>query len=602
MKSSTRIILFVAVIALLAGCFYFLNNPLYGAEDVYNYNQFQTDIRDQKVQEVTIKQNRQVPTGKIEVTYESGVEALYVSDVNEVQKFLTEQEFYNYTVKDVMAEKLTWESILYIVIAALFLMMFFTMFAGSGHGNSQMNNFGKSRARLADPTMQKITFQDVAGMKEEKEQLEEVVDFLADPQKYNLLGARIPKGVIMMGPPGTGKTLLAKAVAGEAGVPYFSISGSDFVEMFVGVGASRVRDLFENAKKNTPCIIFIDEIDAVARKRGSGLGGGHDEKEQTLNQLLVEMDGFSVNEGIIVMAATNRIDILDPAILRPGRFDRHIAISRPDVQAREDILKVHSREKPLSEDVDLGHIARVTAGFTGADLENLMNESAIEAAKDQKNFIMEEHVKKAFIKVGIGTERTSAVITDRDKEITAYHEAGHAVLFHVLPDEGPVYTVSVIPTGMGAAGYTMPLPEKDHMHVTKGKMFQDITVAMGGRVAESIAFEDVTAGAVQDIKQATEIARNMVMKYGFSEKLGMIDYSTSEDEVFIGREIGQKKAYSEKTTELIDQEVSQIIENARDMAFNLLKDKWEIVERVAKLLIEKERINREEFESCFDNA
>lgn len=444
------------------------------------------------------------------------------------------------------------------------------------------------------------TFADVAGLVEEKEQLEEIVDFLAAPGKYTKLGARIPKGVIMVGPPGTGKTLLAKAVAGEAGVPFFSISGSDFVEMFVGVGASRVRDLFAEAKKNAPCIVFIDEIDAVARRRGSGLGGGHDEREQTLNQMLVEMDGFGVNEGIIVMAATNRVDILDPAILRPGRFDRRITVGRPDVRGREDILKVHAKDKPLSDDVNLEDIARTTAGFVGADLENLLNEAAIAAARDNRAFIMEEDIKKSFIKVGIGAEKKSKIISDRDKRITAYHEAGHAILFHLLPDVGPVYTVSIIPTGQGAAGYTMPLPEKDELHLTKGKMLQDITVCLGGRIAESIAFDDVTTGAVQDIRQATDAARDMVTKYGFSDTLGMINYDTSDDEVFIGRDIGHTKNFSESTSEVIDEEVKKIIDSCHEKAVAILKENQGILDQLADLLIEKERITKEEFEALFE--
>lgn len=464
-----------------------------------------------------------------------------------------------------------------------------------------MMNFGKSRAKMTTPDDKAKTFADVAGLVEEKEQLEEIVDFLADPEKYTRLGARIPKGVIMVGPPGTGKTLLAKAVAGEAGVPFFSISGSDFVEMFVGVGASRVRDLFEDAKKNAPCIVFIDEIDAVARRRGSGLGGGHDEREQTLNQMLVEMDGFGVNEGIIVMAATNRVDILDPAILRPGRFDRRIHVGLPDVRGREEILKVHAKNKPLAEDVNLEEVARTTAGFAGADLENLMNESAIAAARDNRGYIKDEDIRKSFIKVGIGSEKKSRIISEKDKKITAYHEAGHAILFHVLPDVGPVYTVSIIPTGQGAAGYTMPLPERDEMHLTKGKMLQDITVCLGGRIAESLIFEDVTTGAVQDIRQATEAARDMVTKYGFSEELGMINYSTSDDEVFIGRDIGHTKNFSEGTAEVIDREVKKIIDTCHEKATGILKDHMDVLHKLAELLIEKERIGQDEFKSLFEH-
>ena len=471
---------------------------------------------------------------------------------------------------------------------------------GGGGGNAKMMNFGKSRARMTAPDEKSKTFADVAGLVEEKEQLEEIVDFLEAPQKYTNLGARIPKGVIMVGPPGTGKTLLAKAVAGEAGVPFFSISGSDFVEMFVGVGASRVRDLFAEAKKNAPCIVFIDEIDAVARRRGSGLGGGHDEREQTLNQMLVEMDGFGINEGIIVMAATNRVDILDPAILRPGRFDRRIHVGLPDVRGREEILKVHAKNKPLSDDVNLEEIARTTAGFAGADLENLLNEAAICAARENRPYLMDEDIRKSFIKVGIGAEKKSRIISEKDKRVTAYHEAGHAILFHVLPDVVPVYTVSVIPTGQGAGGYTMPLPEKDEMYLTKGKMLQDIVVCLGGRIAESLVFDDVTTGAVQDIRQATERARDMVTKYGFSDELGMINYSTSDDEVFIGREIGHAKNFSEGTAAVIDQEVKRIIESCREKATKILKENRKVLDKLAELLIEKERIGQQEFEALFE--
>lgn len=469
--------------------------------------------------------------------------------------------------------------------------------AGNG-ANARMMNFGRSRARLSRDS--KVNFSRVAGLEEEKEELEEVVDFLKNPQKYTSVGARIPKGLLLVGPPGTGKTLLAKAVAGEAGVPFFSISGSDFVEMFVGVGASRVRDLFAEAKKNAPCIVFIDEIDAVARRRGSGLGGGHDEREQTLNQMLVEMDGFGINEGIIVMAATNRVDILDPAILRPGRFDRRIHVGLPDVRGREEILKVHAKNKPLSDDVNLEEIARTTAGFAGADLENLLNEAAICAARENRPYLMDEDIRKSFIKVGIGAEKKSRIISEKDKRVTAYHEAGHAILFHVLPDVGPVYTVSVIPTGQGAGGYTMPLPEKDEMYLTKGKMLQDIVVCLGGRIAESLVFDDVTTGAVQDIRQATERARDMVTKYGFSDELGMINYSTSDDEVFIGREIGHAKNFSEGTAAVIDQEVKRIIESCREKATKILKENRKVLDKLAELLIEKERIGQQEFEALFE--
>ena len=487
----------------------------------------------------------------------------------------------------------------FVLIFILFTMMT-SQAQGGGGGNAKMMNFGKSRARMTAPDEKSKTFADVAGLVEEKEQLEEIVDFLEAPQKYTNLGARIPKGVIMVGPPGTGKTLLAKAVAGEAGVPFFSISGSDFVEMFVGVGASRVRDLFAEAKKNAPCIVFIDEIDAVARRRGSGLGGGHDEREQTLNQMLVEMDGFGINEGIIVMAATNRVDILDPAILRPGRFDRRIHVGLPDVRGREEILKVHAKNKPLADDVNLEEIARTTAGFAGADLENLLNEAAICAARENRPYLMDEDIRKSFIKVGIGAEKKSRIISEKDKRVTAYHEAGHAILFHVLPDVGPVYTVSVIPTGQGAGGYTMPLPEKDEMYLTKGKMLQDIVVCLGGRIAESLVFDDVTTGAVQDIRQATERARDMVTKYGFSDELGMINYSTSDDEVFIGREIGHAKNFSEGTAAVIDQEVKRIIESCREKATKILKENRKVLDKLAELLIEKERIGQQEFEALFE--
>uniref|UniRef100_UPI00307A2A67 ATP-dependent zinc metalloprotease FtsH n=1 Tax=Jutongia sp. TaxID=2944204 RepID=UPI00307A2A67 len=523
--------------------------------------------------------------------------------VNVVIEKLDDAHFTNVVVSDV--ETTPWYlEILPYAIGFVLIFILFTMMTsqaqGGGGGNAKMMNFGKSRARMTAPDEKSKTFADVAGLVEEKEQLEEIVDFLEAPQKYTNLGARIPKGVIMVGPPGTGKTLLAKAVAGEAGVPFFSISGSDFVEMFVGVGASRVRDLFAEAKKNAPCIVFIDEIDAVARRRGSGLGGGHDEREQTLNQMLVEMDGFGINEGIIVMAATNRVDILDPAILRPGRFDRRIHVGLPDVRGREEILKVHAKNKPLADDVNLEEIARTTAGFAGADLENLLNEAAICAARENRPYLMDEDIRKSFIKVGIGAEKKSRIISEKDKRVTAYHEAGHAILFHVLPDVGPVYTVSVIPTGQGAGGYTMPLPEKDEMYLTKGKMLQDIVVCLGGRIAESLVFDDVTTGAVQDIRQATERARDMVTKYGFSDELGMINYSTSDDEVFIGREIGHAKNFSEGTAAVIDQEVKRIIEGCREKATKILKENRKVLDKLAELLIEKERIGQQEFEALFE--
>ena len=573
-------------------------------EENYTYTQFKDDLSNHKIQSVVVGQNEQVPTGEIRVTMkDSKKHSFYAPDVNVVIEKLDDAHFTNVVVSDV--ETTPWYlEILPYAIGFVLIFVLFTMMTsqaqGGGGGNAKMMNFGKSRARMTAPDEKSKTFADVAGLVEEKEQLEEIVDFLEAPQKYTNLGARIPKGVIMVGPPGTGKTLLAKAVAGEAGVPFFSISGSDFVEMFVGVGASRVRDLFAEAKKNAPCIVFIDEIDAVARRRGSGLGGGHDEREQTLNQMLVEMDGFGINEGIIVMAATNRVDILDPAIIRPGRFDRRIHVGLPDVRGREEILKVHAKNKPLSDDVNLEEIARTTAGFAGADLENLLNEAAICAARENRPYLMDEDIRKSFIKVGIGAEKKSRIISEKDKRVTAYHEAGHAILFHVLPDVGPVYTVSVIPTGQGAGGYTMPLPEKDEMYLTKGKMLQDIVVCLGGRIAESLVFDDVTTGAVQDIRQATERARDMVTKYGFSDELGMINYSTSDDEVFIGREIGHAKNFSEGTAAVIDQEVKRIIESCREKATKILKENRKVLDKLAELLIEKERIGQQEFEALFE--
>ena len=573
-------------------------------EENYTYTQFKDDLSNHKIQSVVVGQNEQVPTGEIRVTMkDSKKHSFYAPDVNVVIEKLDDAHFTNVVVSDV--ETTPWYlEILPYAIGFVLIFILFTMMTsqaqGGGGGNAKMMNFGKSRARMTAPDEKSKTFADVAGLVEEKEQLEEIVDFLEAPQKYTNLGARIPKGVIMVGPPGTGKTLLAKAVAGEAGVPFFSISGSDFVEMFVGVGASRVRDLFAEAKKNAPCIVFIDEIDAVARRRGSGLGGGHDEREQTLNQMLVEMDGFGINEGIIVMAATNRVDILDPAILRPGRFDRRIHVGLPDVRGREEILKVHAKNKPLADDVNLEEIARTTAGFAGADLENLLNEAAICAARENRPYLMDEDIRKSFIKVGIGAEKKSRIISEKDKRVTAYHEAGHAILFHVLPDVGPVYTVSVIPTGQGAGGYTMPLPEKDEMYLTKGKMLQDSVVCLGGRIAESLVFDDVTTGAVQDIRQATERARDMVTKYGFSDELGMINYSTSDDEVFIGREIGHAKNFSEGTAAVIDQEVKRIIEGCREKATKILKENRKVLDKLAELLIEKERIGQQEFEALFE--
>ena len=572
----------------------------------YSYSDFQQDIQTkaEQIEDVVISPNKETPTGMISVEWKnsSKEESFYVTDVNQVKEWLESVNYTDYKETDVInREGWFYNNGALLVLGGIFLWFLFSFINSqqSGGGN-KMTDFGKSHAKMTKDGSHNVTFRDVAGLQEEKEDLQEIVDFLKSPEKYTKVGARIPKGVILVGPPGTGKTLLAKAVAGEAGVPFFSISGSDFVEMFVGVGASRVRDLFENAKKNAPCIVFIDEIDAVARRRGSGLGGGHDEREQTLNQMLVEMDGFGINEGIIVMAATNRVDILDPAILRPGRFDRRIHVGLPDVRGREEILKVHAKNKPLSDDVNLEEIARTTAGFAGADLENLLNEAAICAARENRPYLMDEDIRKSFIKVGIGAEKKSRIISEKDKRVTAYHEAGHAILFHVLPDVGPVYTVSVIPTGQGAGGYTMPLPEKDEMYLTKGKMLQDIVVCLGGRIAESLVFDDVTTGAVQDIRQATERARDMVTKYGFSDELGMINYSTSDDEVFIGREIGHAKNFSEGTAAVIDQEVKRIIESCREKATKILKENRKVLDKLAELLIEKERIGQQEFEALFE--
>ena len=571
----------------------------------YSYATFVKDVSDGKVNSVTIVQNAEVPTGKlyVELEGENRSRVVYTSDINKDQELLKEKNV-SYSLSDVKRQNI-WLIVAVVVGVAFVVIMFIVMITNrqaTGGSNSKMMNFGKSRARLMNGDENRVTFKDVAGLEEEKEELEEIVDFLKDPVKYTNLGARIPKGVILTGPPGTGKTLLAKAVAGEAGVPFFSISGSDFVEMFVGVGASRVRDLFEDAKKNSPCIVFIDEIDAVARRRGTGMGGGHDEREQTLNQMLVEMDGFSVNEGIIVMAATNRVDILDPAILRPGRFDRKIVVGRPDVKGRLEILNVHSAKKPLGDDVDLDSLSRTTAGFTGADLENLLNEAAINAARDGRKFISNDDVSRAFIKVGIGTERKSKVISDKEKKITAFHESGHAILFHVLPDVGPVHSVSIIPTGMGAAGYTMPLPERDEMFNTKGKMLQDIIVSLGGRVAEELVFDDITTGASQDIKQATSTARDMVTKYGFSSKLGLINYDNDSDEVFIGRDFGHTRVYGENIASEIDNEVRDIINDCYAKAKRIISDYRGILDRTAQLLLEKEKIDREEFEALFEGV
>ena len=549
----------------------------------------------------SISPGKETPTGEVDVVFTNAPsKTLYVTDVTEIEELLISYGI-DPQVKKVEEENWFLTSVFPVLLLVIVMFFFFMMMQGHGGGgsNSKMMNFGKSRAKLSLGDG-KITLKDVAGLKEEKEDLEEIVEFLKEPAKFTKVGARIPKGVLLEGAPGTGKTLLAKAIAGEAGVPFFSISGSDFVEMFVGVGASRVRDLFEEAKRHAPCIVFIDEIDAVARRRGTGMGGGHDEREQTLNQLLVEMDGFGVNEGIIVLAATNRVDILDPAILRPGRFDRKISVNRPDVGGREDILKVHAKNKPLAEDVDLKQIAQTTAGFTGADLENLLNEASIVAAKENRAYVMQEDIKKAFIKVGIGTEKKSRIISDKEKKITAYHEAGHAILFHVLPDVGPVYTVSIIPTGIGAAGYTMPLPENDNMFVTKGKMLQDIMVSLGGRIAEEIIFGDITTGASSDIKKATRAARDMVMKYGMSDNIGVINYDSDDDEVFIGRDLAHAKPHSELVAGEIDKEVKGIIDECYSKAKTIILENIEVLHKCTELLLEKEKIGRDEFEALFE--
>ena len=559
-----------------------------------------TDLEAGNITNVVIQPNAETPTGVVSVEKKSGeVRILYVTDVGEIQTLLAKYAI-DPVVQDIPRENWFLSYVLPVLsVVAVGLLLFFIMNAqnSGGGANAKMMNFGKSRARMS--TDSQVTLKDVAGLKEEKEDLEEIIDFLRQPAKYTKVGARIPKGVLLEGQPGTGKTLLAKAVAGEANVPFFSISGSDFVEMFVGVGASRVRDLFADAKKNSPCIVFIDEIDAVARRRGTGMGGGHDEREQTLNQLLVEMDGFGVNEGIIVMAATNRVDILDPAILRPGRFDRKITVSPPDVGGREEILKVHAKNKPLGDDVDLSQIAQTTAGFTGADLENLLNEAAIAAAKEDRSFVKQDDIKKSFIKVGIGAEKRSRIISDKEKRITAYHESGHAILFHLLPDVGPVYTVSIIPTGVGAAGYTMPLPEKDEMFLTKGRMIQDIMVLLGGRIAEEIVFDDITTGASNDIKRATKEARRMVTRYGMSENIGVLNYDDDDDEVFIGRDLAHARSHSEYITGEIDKEVKSIVDDCYAKAKAILLENRDILESCAQLLLEKEKIGREEFEALF---
>ena len=593
---------FVVIIAVLFALWFASRIQAQGQE--VTYTRFVQEVQDSNISDVTINQNRTVPTGSVSFVLKDSGSAgkVNVSDVNKVQELLSKYDI-DYKMPDVAESGIFETTVLPVMLTALVVMFVFMLMnrqAGGG-SNAKAMNFGKSRAKMSAPGEKKVTFEDVAGLKEEKEELEEIVDFLKDPKKYVQVGARIPKGVLLEGPPGTGKTLLAKAVAGEAGVPFFTISGSDFVEMFVGVGASRVRDLFQDAKKNAPCIIFIDEIDAVARRRGSGLGGGHDEREQTLNQMLVEMDGFGVNEGIIVMAATNRKDILDPAILRPGRFDRDVIVGRPDVGGREEILKVHARNKPLGDDVDLRQIAQTTAGFTGADLENLLNEAAILAAKQNRMYIQQADIRHAFVKVGIGPEKKSRIVSEKERRITAYHEAGHAILFHVLPDVGPVYSVSIVPTG-GAGGYTMPLPEKDDMFNTKGHMLQEIIVSLGGRVAEEQIFDDITTGASQDIKQATAIAKSMITKFGMSEKLGLINYDNDSDEVFIGRDFGHasSRGYGEKVAATIDEEVKRIIDDCYEKAKTLLDEYHPVLESCAQLLLEKEKLTRSEFEALFE--
>ena len=599
---------YIAFLVILGIAYYFAKTTVDSRYD-YTYEQFIKALDDKEVTAVTIKQNREVPTGQVLVKLKGSNDyrKFYVTDTGDIEKLL-EKEYDIYPqVTDVPRDSTFLTTILPLIISVLFIVVIIAMMnnraANSGGTNAKMMNFGKSRARMFNAAQGKnVTFKNVAGLQEEKEELTEIVDFLKNPKKYIQLGARIPKGVLLVGPPGTGKTLLAKAVAGEAGVPFFSISGSDFVEMFVGVGASRVRDLFEDAKKNAPCIVFIDEIDAVARRRGTGMGGGHDEREQTLNQLLVEMDGFGVNEGIIVMSATNRVDILDPAILRPGRFDRKVAVGRPDVKGRREILEVHAKGKPLADDVALDKIAQTTVGFTGADLENLMNEAAIYAAKNGNLFIKQEDINRSFIKVGIGAEKKSRVISDKEKKITAYHEAGHAILFHVLPDVGPVHTVSIIPTGVGAAGYTMPLPEKDEMFNTKGKMLQNIIVSLGGRIAEELIFDDITTGASQDIKSATSTARAMVTEYGFSDKVGLLNYNNDDDEVFIGRDLAHTRNYGEGVQSVIDEEVKNIVDDCYKKAKDIIMENIDVLHKCADLLMEKEKINQEEFEALFEST
>ena len=596
--SGATVVVFIAVIFFVL----WMTSRVQMRGQEITFTQFEQEIKDDNVTEVVINQNKAVPTGVVTLTLRDSRETgrVNVSDVNETQKLLDKNDV-EYRISAIPQDSVLSTTVLPVVLM-LVGFMFITMMMNrqSGGANAKAMNFGKSRARMSSENDKKVTFADVAGLQEEKEELAEIVDFLKSPKKYVQVGARIPKGVLLEGPPGTGKTLLAKAVAGEAGVPFFTISGSDFVEMFVGVGASRVRDLFQDAKKNAPCIIFIDEIDAVARRRGSGLGGGHDEREQTLNQMLVEMDGFGVNEGIIVMAATNRKDILDPAILRPGRFDRNVVVGRPDVKGREEILKVHARNKPLGDDVDLRQIAQTTSGFTGADLENLLNEAAILAAKENRVYIQQADIRHAFVKVGIGPEKKSRVVSEKERRITAYHEAGHAILFHVLPDVGPVYSVSIVPTG-GAGGYTMPLPEGDDMFNTKGHMLQEITVSLGGRVAEEQIFDDITTGASQDIRQATAIAKSMITKFGMSERLGLINYDNDSEEVFIGRDFGHtSRGYGEKVAGTIDEEVKRIIDECYLKAKAILEEHQSVLEACAQLLLEKEKITRSEFEALFE--
>ena len=595
---------YLVLCAILVVLFIYLSGNM-PTRSAYTWQEFQTAVEQEQIQAVEIEQNREIPTGSVDAVLKDGQEVkFYVSNVSDVEKLLQTYGV-QYTLDDVPGESIFGNVVLPVLLSMVVVMimiMFMNRSMNGGGSNAKMMNFGKSRAKLSDDKDKKITFEEVAGLEEEKEDLKEIVDFLKNPQKYTRVGARIPKGVLLVGPPGTGKTLMAKAIAGEAGVPFFSISGSDFVEMFVGVGASRVRDLFEEGKKHSPCIIFIDEIDAVARRRGTGMGGSHDEREQTLNQLLVEMDGFGVNEGIIVMAATNRVDVLDPAILRPGRFDRQVAVARLDVRGREAILKVHAKNKPLAEDVDLHQIAQTTAGFTGAELESLLNEAAILAAKDDRMYIRQQDIKSAFIKVGIGMEKKSRVISEKEKKITAYHDTGHAILFHVLPDMEPVYTISIIPTGMGAAGYTMPLPEKDDMFETKGQMLQHIMVCLGGRIAEELIFEDITTGASQDIKQATALAKAMVTRYGMSHKLGMVAYENDADEVFIGRDLGHTKGFSEATAASIDEEIRNIIANCYERAKAIVKEHENVLHECARVLMEREKIDRNEFEEIFSTA